>query len=115
MKESKKITLLQQQERLQKEQLLSQQQQSQPQQSRPSYSTTNDSIGTNTTSKSNQLSMTLTSATPKIKRISKSNSLSFTDISTQLPTDQSNDQEDDSNQFAYNQAALDTLSQQISR
>lgn len=92
------------------------------QKTRNSYcSTTNDSISTNTTMKSNQYSMTLSSTTlSNMKNMNKNNSQnstsSFTDISTkQLEQQTNNKLDEESNQFAYNQAALETLTQQISR
>lgn len=101
MKESKKLSFLQQQERLQKEQLAQQQ-------SRPSYCSTNDSISTNITSKSNQLSN-------NTKKMSNAEN-TFTNISLLIPGENnSNKLEDESNQFAYNQVALDNLCQYITR
>lgn len=50
------------------------------------------------------------------KNNSQNSTSSFTDISTkQLEQQTNNKLDEESNQFAYNQAALETLTQQISR
>lgn len=114
MKESKKLSFLQQQEIFQKEQM------SYQQQSRPSYCSANDSISTSTTNKSAQISTALTSSTSPKSQIKKINSNdnsnnSFTNISLQIPGDNTNKLDEESNQYVYNQAALEALCQHITR